>query len=96
MKLTALTLAATLVASAAAADTNTFADCVVDVIIEESGLTADLAQTYLSGMMQEAKGSLSEMAEKYLALPEGNKPAATIMMWTQIPQSQSCTHILDQ
>ena len=97
MKLTSFIASIAIAASvsAAQADTaNDFAECVVDAIVTEKGITREFAELYMPDMLQNAKDVLATTAEKFLALPEEHKPDAMIAMWVQIPQSRSCTSVL--
>ena len=99
MKLTALTLAATLVASAAAANTSTgeaFAQCGVHNIAAKNGLTVAQVRAAYPTVIRDAEDALLKVARDFFALPVDQRGRALIAIEVMLPDTGPCLRILDQ
>ena len=85
-----------LTATAAHADkASDFAECVVNRMATERGLTLTEVRAADPATVRNAQDAVTSIANKYLEMPSENKTSAQVTMLTQIPQSAACLSILE-
>ena len=99
MKLTTFIFAATLAASAAAADTNAsqaFSECGAHQLAASRGLTVAQVRAEYPKVVKDAEDQLFKVAEIYFSLPVRSRVIAQLMLVSEVPDIASCVHILNQ